>query len=252
MILSVSPALTLVAEQKPSIRGDRHNSTGSLAVMSVLVSNQSRVPGLAFSLRMGLSADCAEPVEWAGAVAIPSTPADNTRPAAAVLFRTSRRLKPDFRSLHGSTGSGGVESCIPHCCHRSGILTKQIPDKQANRPQISRITRIVNRRQQRKQRPDSEKLSFSPFPQFPHVQHRLARNSTRQLGMILQGRQMAGIGDVIEFRPSIQYSLTILSSDNAGNSRNSDRLPVRSFPWLLTRRVDQQRKHALRARVTPT
>ena len=49
MTLSVSPALTLVAEQYPSIRGERHNSTSSFMMTSVLVSLQSRVPGLAFS-----------------------------------------------------------------------------------------------------------------------------------------------------------------------------------------------------------
>jgi len=57
--------------------GDRHNSTGSFFVMSVLVSSQSRVPGLAFSLRMGLLV--------AGVAKAPSTPTVRASPAAQFL-----------------------------------------------------------------------------------------------------------------------------------------------------------------------
>lgn len=56
----------------------------------VFVSSQSRVPGLAFSLRIGLSP--------AVAAAAPLTPAVNARLAAAVCFRKLRRLRPEFGS----------------------------------------------------------------------------------------------------------------------------------------------------------
>src|SRR5262245_7058599 len=79
MIESVSPARTLVCEQKPSIHGQRYRVFGSTRVF---VNNQSVVPGFAFSVRMSSRCGDVPAME-------PDTKENN--PLAAAPRKSSRR-----------------------------------------------------------------------------------------------------------------------------------------------------------------